>query len=1163
MDIRTRVVWVACIALYISTVGCGSNPSEEEGRRLRAHGSSDAVVSRTQRARLDPRQSARPTEVGRNVSSVDAIKRESVPLVRAYDPEALNRDDGMSQITVYSALNKSPIHERGGDDCIGAPGDGSVFIWTDKSLYDSDEAIVVNFRGAVNPRDRITVAPEGAPASVTFHSFFAQEETSSVLVENLPAGEYRARFFDMEGQLLSTSARFSVVGQFPVMLASDEFYAEGDAVRVRWLASSRDVRNRIVIVPVGSSLDAPVAIASSRGEYVGNQTFEGLPKGEYEALFVNGAGEPIATAVRFSIGPPRLILNTDKSAYAPGESVIANWVRNPQWSCAGQLSVVPRDQPDSEAIAYGSNFHDEDSGSDRFDGLPVGEYEVRAIGCGWIGGGSTDRSAPFKVGVPAFSLTASRTPYAPRNFVVATWNNSPGGAHDWVALVPDPEGSHSVSVAKRSPAIGAAGTRAFGPLSPGTYRARYFSTNLEIAESDSVVVPVPTPALLKAVAVGSGHTCGVTQEGTILCWGRNDYGQLGDGTVTTSSIAVRVSGIENAVMVATSSAASCAVLSDGTVWCWGHLGAYPPNESYVTPVQVAWVRDATEFSIGWMYGCALKANGTVACGGPSASGLLGNGSENENLVPGIANAVQVRVGEHVCAVLSTGKIQCWGFNACGALGDGTTQNRSQPVDVVGIANARGVAVGSCHTCAVLATGEVWCWGYNDHGSLGNGTTEAVLQPLPTPVVGITNAVSVHASEYNTCAILENGGMKCWGFGEFRQLGNGSALDSGTPVEVKGLSNVMTAAVGAHSCALGADHKVQCWGTNGEGELGNETCPYSAEQSGFGGILDLSVRCGRACVVRPDGRVDCWGRDQRTGEESTVPVEVEGVSNAVQVSVNCSHTCVVQDNGRIRCWGMNGEGQLGIGTTEGSSTPMDVLDITNAVAVDAGYGHTCAILSDGRVKCWGHYYSDNSRCLSPVTVPGIHSAIGVSATSWQSCAVLRDGRVRCWRTCGLGEPDTTEVDGIADAVSVRLGGDYGCVITKDRLVRCWGNNDYGQLGIGRGYDSSVPHIVPGVSRVRSLAVSAWHACALQTNGEVRCWGAGLYGRLGNGSPSARYQPQPVGGVSNVLTLAVGDEDISTGTTCVLYDGDRLRCWGVWGGLLGGRSNFSPVPLTMTR
>jgi alpha-tubulin suppressor-like RCC1 family protein len=339
---------------------------------------------------------------------------------------------------------------------------------------------------------------------------------------------------------------------------------------------------------------------------------------------------------------------------------------------------------------------------------------------------------------------------------------------------------------------------------------------------------------------------------------------------------------------------TCALVSGGGgIDCWGYnydgeLGNGTTKNISTKPVAVSGIASASEVRAGGYHTCALLS-GSIDCWGYNKFGELGNGTTTGSATPvavsGITNAIEVSGGDfYTCALLSGGGIDCWGENGFGELGDGTFTERTTPVAVHGITNATEVTAGALSTCALLSGGSIDCWGYNGFGELGTGSTVPEYSPTPVAVKGITNAVAVSAvGDFYTCALLSGGTIKCWGDNEDGELGNGTTVNSSTPVQVTGITSAAGVVAGAfHTCAWLVAATAYCWGENYFGELGNGTTV-----------------------------------------NSSTPVQVSGITSAAGVTAGTSHTCARLIGGSIDCWGENLDGQLGNGTTTNSSTPVAV------------------------------------------------------------------------------------------------------------------------------------------------------------------------------------------------------------------------------------------------
>jgi alpha-tubulin suppressor-like RCC1 family protein len=339
------------------------------------------------------------------------------------------------------------------------------------------------------------------------------------------------------------------------------------------------------------------------------------------------------------------------------------------------------------------------------------------------------------------------------------------------------------------------------------------------------------------VSAGGEYTCVRLPDGTARCTGRNQFGQLGDGTFMNSATLVSVSGLTTATRVAAGDEFACALLAGGTAKCWalgekGQRGDGTFTQVSSVPVAVSGLTNATGLAGGYNHACALVADGTIRCWGDNGSGQLGHpstptGSSVPVSVSSITDAIAFSTGAfHTCAVPADRTLRCWGLNEQGQLGAGTRTNASTPVPVSGISGVVAVAGGAVHTCAVT-NGSVRCWGENEFGQLGDGTNGSSITSVQ--VAGITDAVAISSGWRHSCAVLANGTVRCWGQNDFGQLGDGTTTSRNTPVQVSGITGAVGVTAGwwHHSCAVLNNGTVRCWGVNEWGQFGNGTTTGSS------------------------------------------------------------------------------------------------------------------------------------------------------------------------------------------------------------------------------------------------------------------------------------------------------------------------------------------------
>ncbi len=357
--------------------------------------------------------------------------------------------------------------------------------------------------------------------------------------------------------------------------------------------------------------------------------------------------------------------------------------------------------------------------------------------------------------------------------------------------------------------------------------------------------PERDPRLFTAVSAGTSHTCGIRADSTLVCWGLNNRGQLGDGTEEDQRhVPTEIVSELRFTDVSAGAEHTCAIAHGGSAHCWGRNlnGQLGDSTSHsapnLTPIPVAADLVFTTISAAGNRTCALTSDGAPYCWGENGGGSLGDGTvgTDDLLVPtragGQLHFVLLSAGPgHTCGVTADRTLYCWGDNTWGQLGATTTDICGEgaavtpcsltPLPVSSNIGFVQVALGRNGTCGIASDGTAYCWGLNNDGQLGDGTESD--RSVPTPVALDLAFASTSPGDDHTCGITVEGPTYCWGQNDSGQLGDGTSRSFLVPslVATSAFFEMLSAGYG-HTCAIGREGTMYCWGSNRRGQLGDDS-----------------------------------------------------------------------------------------------------------------------------------------------------------------------------------------------------------------------------------------------------------------------------------------------------------------------------------------------------
>jgi parallel beta-helix repeat protein len=714
-------------------------------------------------------------------------------------------------------------------------------------------------------------------------------------------------------------------------------------------------------------------------------------------------------------------------------------------------------------------------------------------------------------------------------------------------------------------------------------------------------------------SAGDYHTVALKADGTLWTWGLNDKGQLGHsatdtcGTYSCSTSPEQVGLDSTWQSMSAGGKHTVALKSDGTLWAWGdnsmgQLGDGTGVNKF-SPVQVGTDDKWISISAGFTYTIGLKADGTLWAWGANWFGQLGDGTGVNKLSPVQVGSDNTWVainagGYHTIALKADGTLWAWGDNSQGQLGDGTGSNQPSPVQIGSDKTWVAISAGGYHTIAKKADGTLWAWGWNVYGQLGDGTTTERLSPVQ--VLGTdTTWDSISAGSYHTIAKKADGTLWAWGANWYGQLGDGTIVDSGYPMQIGNDTTWLSIGTGGyHTIALKADGTLWAWGDDSKGQLGNgpgtmqamgknmnaqsETGVSTPVQIGGAENQLVSTAAGdsHSIALKADGTLWAWGDNSKgqLGDGSTTdrfsPVQIGTDDKWVSIAAGGYHSIALKADGTLWAWGDNSEGQLGDGSTTDRLSPVQIGTDNTWVSIAAGDSHSIALKADSTLWAWGANWAgqlgDGSTTdrLSPVQIGADDKWISISAGGYHTIALKADGTLWAWGANWFGQlGDGSTTDRLSPVqigtddkwISVSASSTYTIGLKANGTLWAWGDNSEGQLGDGTGVDKLSPVQVGTDNTWVSIATGNFNALGLKADGTLWAWGDNSEGQLGDGTGVDKLSPVQVGTDNTWVSIAAGDSH-----SIALKADSTLWAWGAnWSGQLGNGTTMegqSPVQIT---
>ena len=658
-----------------------------------------------------------------------------------------------------------------------------------------------------------------------------------------------------------------------------------------------------------------------------------------------------------------------------------------------------------------------------------------------------------------------------------------------------------------------------------------------------------------AVSAGYDFTCALNKAGEQLCVGDNSQGQRGDGakTTTDSPKATKAVSLKGVAILSSGYGFNAVLLPGGQAMAmgdnaYGQLGDGTTTDADV-PRPFTKLSNLVDLTAGRYHTCALRKDGTVWCSGYNIYGQLGDGTTANKSAPvkvdfGGCKADSECADDDPCVVETCGSGVCAGSPAKAGVscddGDGCTVDDA--CDGNGACLAKPKNCDDNNACTLLPVCEVGVCKQTVQANCDDANDCTVDACDPKTGACTYNAVpncklpckaDADCADQNLCTVESCVGGFCQGkAGNDNVLcGAAKACSNGTcgALQLSGSYKAIASGTMAyHTCGIRTDGKLDCWGYNTYGQIGDGTTTVAkvpVNVAGLADVVQVALGYAHTCAVTSGGKLYCWGYNtySQIGDGGTTAVKAPydtGLKDVVSVAAGYGNTCALKADSTLWCWGMNGDGQVGDGTSTTQKAPTQVLG--NVKHVDAGSYHTLALLGDGTVWAWGQntYFntqagSSTADVLTPTKRGAFPGARAVAATGYSSCVVFGSGKVQCWGRnsdgqLGKGSVSSASDDLIADvqdlagAVKV-VGGQYHAIaLRSDGEVLGWGSSASGELGLTSTEDQPQPVQMPYIGNVIDIAAGRSHSCVLRKDGAVFCTGDALYGQIGNNTTTDSTQ-----------------------------------------------------------